>query len=767
MVDIFNTGSSLSKEEEDFRLNQRLGTENVTGTPIPSDYYGWGDFGSDVLKNIKKVPEYIGNLPYQKIQQNNISNMTNANAPILPNLTQLNGMNKNQLLSLKKQVEFQLNNAASAQYQTAFQVTLQNIEKALLNKVQTNSIDQNEELQNEVVSSTAGDNVILASTNETLKAKASANPDLDANSSTITATSGADTGSNDNKNAADGNVDHTFSGANLYNTDENVNALLNNVQTQGNDQAEKNGTPNYKQSQTMTILKNKVIADVQAYKSQQAENDVERQRDIDSSKDPAEVKASALEKITQELKDVIPEMEVPKELLMLKFGTELLKARSDRRGGKLPRFLDELGQALTPLTDTLMGLALEKQKLAQEIGGKAYEIYREDKKLKEALWRPDPAAYVDVLTIGYDEKGAPNGQVEFFKSILSPAEAEMYNGMVYPEVINGVKVPEGLVGRPIFRISDKLLGEAALDQTFFDGPLKDSKGGIDKSITMLNFIRQGGDTAAQVLSIGDKHHAQGNNIFGFTFNVRNIGKTLKDMTIEGSQLFTQITGTKQGENYAAALGDASSQAEKELIAFNTLYGLNLNYDQIVSQSQNNYKELQTANKEALDNGWITQDQFHEGQAELSKLYTDAGMFSSSDISIIPLLETNMTFSYARYIQGSNRLLKDVIKSARQIVNLDGWFNTDRKVMDRYNTLLDYFVNEYNQELLKLFSPETVKDNGWALTRDGNSISGGYINAGKISTANNSDGAGYAAEGQDLENELEGFVNPNLIQKIWE
>ena len=175
--------------------------------------------------------------------------------------------------------------------------------------------------------------------------------------------------------------------------------------------------------------------------------------------------------------------------------------------------------------------------------------------------------------------------------------------------------------------------------------------------------------------------------------------------------------------------------------------------------------MQAVNKQNLDDGFISEDQYLEGQEALNDLYNEVGMFSSSDISILPILQTNMTFSYARYIQGSNRLLKDVIRSAGKIVKLDGFFNTDRKVMNRYNTLLDFFVNEYNQELLKVFSPKEIEKNGYALQRDGSSIVGGYNVAGTINTANTYSGAGDAINNMDINNELEGFVPPGILDEI--
>jgi hypothetical protein len=86
-------------------------------------------------------------------------------------------------------------------------------------------------------------------------------------------------------------------------------------------------------------------------------------------------------------------------------------------------------------------------------------------------------------------------------------------------------------------------------------------------------------------------------------------------------------------------------------------------------------------------------------------------------------------------------------------------------MNRYNTLLDFFVNEYNQELLKVFSPKEIEKNGYALKRDGSSIVGGYNVSGTINTANTYSGAGDAVNNMDLNNELEGFLPNSILEDI--
>ncbi len=742
-----NPNSALSQEEKDFRINQRMNPV----PPIQNQQTFLPDVGA-------KIAEGFKNFNLQDFQQNNVNQMASPGMPQLPNSSQLNNMSTPALLDLKGKIEFQKKNAISNQFATAYDITLTNINTALAAKTNQNTVSQNQNLKDEVVSN-PNDDVVLASTNENIQNKNSANPDLNKDANTITADTGANAGSNDNKNAADGVIDQSYSSENLYETDDETVGIITGTMNAGSNNS--NGETDHQRSDRLA-LEMQIQAQLSKASADNAANIVTEERQRNEGEDPELVKNKHLERIRGELESIMPEMEVPKELMMLKFGAELLKARSDRRG-KLPRFLDELGQALTPVTDTMMALSLEKQKQAREIGGLAYEIYRDEKKEARELFNPDPAAYADVLTIGYDSKGTVNGQVEFYKSILSPGEAEMYMGMVYPGEINGKKVPDNMVGKPIFRLSDKLAGDTAAGQTFFDGPLGGDDGAKKESLNMLSFIMQGANTASEVLSIGDKHHQNGENIFGMSYEVRNFGKMSKDLMTEGSQLFQKMVGINP--NYATAIAEAPSQAQKELIALNTAYGLNLDYAQIVNEANTNYKALQAVNKQNLDEGYISEEQYLNGQEELNQMYTDVGMFSSSDISILPILQTNMTFSYARYIQGSNRLLKDVIRSAGKIVKLDGFFNTDRKVMNRYNTLLDFFVNEYNQELLKVFSADQIEENGYALSRDGSSINGGYNLAGTINTNNNYSGAGSAINGIDLSNELDGFLPPGIIEDI--
>ena len=264
--------------------------------------------------------------------------------------------------------------------------------------------------------------------------------------------------------------------------------------------------------------------------------------------------------------------------------------------------------------------------------------------------------------------------------------------------------------------------------------------------------------------MGDKHHQQGMNVFGLTYQFRSTGKLIKDMITEGSVLYNQITGQNKG--YAQAIADAPTKAEKELIAINTVYGTNFDYNTIVQDTQKAFQDIQRESEANLNAGLINQQDHRDNIDAINGLMEDIGYFTSGDLSIIPILETNVAFGYARYIQGSNRLLKDVIRDARKMVSLDGWFNTDRRVMDKYNTLLDLFVNNYNNQLLNLFTADDIEKNGYAMKRDGSIVTGGYnVAANEINTKNNYISAGQVNQGIDLDNELGGYLDNNLLNGI--
>ena len=125
----------------------------------------------------------------------------------------------------------------------------------------------------------------------------------------------------------------------------------------------------------------------------------------------------------------MPEQEIPKELLLMKFGANLLRARSNRRR-QLPKFLDELGQALEPVTDTLIAFDMKKQEQDRALALQAYGIYeaQQDRAAKDYEYED----LFNVYASDYGPNGVLRGGTTFMGQITTPAEIKYYTSMMYP-----------------------------------------------------------------------------------------------------------------------------------------------------------------------------------------------------------------------------------------------------------------------------------------------------------------------------------------------
>ena len=70
-----------------------------------------------------------------------------------------------------------------------------------------------------------------------------------------------------------------------------------------------------------------------------------------------------------------------------------------------------------------------------------------------------------------------------------------------------------------------------------------------------------------------------------------------------------------------------------------------------------------------------------------------------------IIEAQRTFSFARYLQGSNRLLKDVIADSRSVVKVGGLSNYHDKVMDRAEGMLNFYIRNYNDMIRPFYNDE--------------------------------------------------------------
>ena len=285
-----NPNSALSQEEKDFRINQRMNPV----PPIQNQQTFLPDIGS-------KIAEGFKNFNVKDFQQMNVNQMASPNMPQLPNSSQLNTMSTQALLDLKGKIEFQKKNAISNQFATAYDITLTNINTALAAKTNQNTVSQNQNLKDEVVSN-PNDDVVLASTNENIENKNSANPDLNKNANTVTADTGANTGSTDNKNAADGVIDQSYTSENLYVTDDETVGIITGTMNAG--ATNSNGETDHQKSDRLA-LEMQIQTQLKKASADNAANIVNEERQRNEGEDPELVKNKHLERIRGELESIM------------------------------------------------------------------------------------------------------------------------------------------------------------------------------------------------------------------------------------------------------------------------------------------------------------------------------------------------------------------------------------------------------------------------------------------------------------------------------
>ena len=472
-----------------------------------------------------------------------------------------------------------------------------------------------------------------------------------------------------------------------------------------------------------------------------------------------EEKKNRVASLTEELKESIGyDEKLDKNMLLFKFGVDLLNARSNRTK-PLPKFLDAVAQALAPTSQYIMQQKAQKQNDLKEIGLTAFSLVKEEDDAAQKRFEEDPRFASAVMAIDYDDAGNRSGQTSFFKPIMTPAEATFYSNFKYPETIGGQSVPAELVGKLMFTITQT---PGATDQIYTSGLVGKDLKALGKHAETLRFLKQGLDNTQLVLGIGDKYEQQGKSVYGPSYNVRIFSKTFSEILDEGSNTFAEFFG--QGDK-AKAIKEkiaGKSNLDQQQIILNEL-GVDMDYNQLVSVANDQKNAIiQEIYQSGLSN--------EEKESEASKVAQYYGQFQQDlkgdpDLDIIKILETTQTFAFARYLQGSNRLLKDVIQQANSIVRLGGFTNSNEKTMNRYKQFLDYFTREYNEELQYVLDGQEYEQHRIRIAPDGLSFTGGW-NPLKTDTGSASSSAQTSNyfNNQKID-KLDGFVDPELLEQL--
>jgi len=515
---------------------------------------------------------------------------------------------------------------------------------------------------------------------------------------------------------------------------------------------EYSGNQGTKEARNELVIKNSL--------NQLRNQEAERQFEILKSTEGAmteEQKKNRVRSLTEELKEAIGyDDKIDTDMLLFKFGVDLLNARSNRTK-PLPKFLDAVAQALAPTSEYIIQQKAQKQNDLKEIGLTAFSLVKEEDEEAKRRFREDPRFASAVMAIDYDDNGARTGQTSFFKPIMTPAEATFYSNFKYPASIGGTPVPENLVGKQMFTITQT---PTATDQVYTSGLVGKDLKALQKHTETLRFLMQGLDNTQLVLGIGSKYDQQGKAVYGPSYNLRIFSKTFNEILDEGSNTFAEFFG--QGDRARAIkekLG-GKSKLDQQQIILNEL-GVDMDYNQLVAVANDQKNAIIN---EIYSSGLSDQ----EKEIEAAKVAEYYGQFQQDlkgdpDLDIIKILETTQTFAFARYLQGSNRLLKDVIAQANSIVRLGGFTNSHEKTMNRYKQFLDYFAREYNEELQYVLDPKDYELYKIRIADDGLSFRGGW-NPLKTDTGS----PGSSAQTSNYFNSqkidmLEGLVDPETLE----
>ena len=408
----------------------------------------------------------------------------------------------------------------------------------------------------------------------------------------------------------------------------------------------------------------------------------------------AEQKKQRVASLTEELKAAIGfDDKVDPNLLLMKFGVDVLNARSDKRK-PLPRMLDIFAQALAPTTEFLIGQKAQKQNDLKELGLTAFSLVKEEDDDRKRMFEPTDNL-TSIQTLQYNEDGKLTGELEFFKNTMTNAEANFYSNIKYPEKIGGVPTPEYLVGKPIFTVTAPGL---ATDRPATSGLLGNNDSAVSEMLEQANFLEQGIQGELTILDIGRLNEKAGKKIFGPNYNLSLFTSTATGVLSDLSNYAKNYLGF---EIDTSKFTDDMTVLDKEVEAAKQL-GINVSPEALLDDVNSSYKTT----IDEINASTMSQEDKNEAISQLAGFYSEfQNDVLTKNLNLLKIIEAQRTFSFARYLQGSNRLLKDVIADSRNVVKVGGSFNYHDKVMDRAEGMLNFYIRNYNDMIRPFYNDE--------------------------------------------------------------
>ena len=688
MATFFQTPGSgqLSQEEKEFKgldydytkkLTPEEGLENIQ------------NFIGPIVDSLKQSGEAV--------QYNNIINMSGVD---VPSFDQIQAMDINQLNQLKIDIEAKQKTSTSDAFGSGYQIALQQIERALLNKqsIAPNNVSSSNEVQTDQGPSefeTEETKIINASSAESINNEGSFYIDAFNNAA-----------------AASEEITANSQFANVEGQPDQVNVVADGALVGQN-------------------AKGASVVAKDEFDKGKGELELEKKA---SNKEVTEDDTNnAIAKIKEELKGVIPEEELPTNLLLLKFGANLLRARSNKRGA-LPKFLDELGQSLAPITDTLIAYDIKKKEADRALALQAYEIY-EDRE-ERAAKRYEFEDLYNVFAADYDKQGGgilkggttligqatTAAELDYFKSMRYPDQASVEAGIHSQEQLDNT--PGHLHGLPMFVISKTTGSTETVSPTFggygagdktairsafeFGGMLED---GIRNDVQLYQMITLGMQEGNLPLAGPGAGLARWTQVTAGKLNT--IAKFFGVDT--GIPMLNKLAGADEYKQFYAAMDAAGINLNPSAIKASIAQDLNAMYQ---------YNDLALSSQSISDEEW----NYNNQQIKILDQMYKQDIEQRDDLNIVVSLMQKSAFTRARYLQGTNRLLKDVINEARDIMNVLN--KSEQEALSILGENIQNYTRKYEQQLQIIYDPSTQTEeyNKRLITIDDNfNVSGGLSN----------------------------------------
>ena len=688
MATFFQTPGSgqLSQEEKEFKgldydytkkLTPEEGLENIQ------------NFIGPIVDSLKQSGEAV--------QYNNIINMSGVD---VPSFDQIQAMDINQLNQLKIDIEAKQKTSTSDAFGSGYQIALQQIERALLNKqsIAPNNVSSSNEVQTDQGSAefeTEETKIINASSAESINNEGSFYIDAFNNAAT-----------------ASEEITANSQFANVEGQPDQVNVVADGALVGQNA---------------------KGAAVVAKDEFDKGKGELKLEAEAANTEVTEESTNNAIAKIKEELKGVIPEEELPTNLLLLKFGANLLRARSNKRGA-LPKFLDELGQSLAPITDTLIAYDIKKKEADRALALQAYEIY-EDRAERDAK-RYEFEDLYNVFAADYDKQGGgilkggttligqatTAAELDYFKSMRYPDQASVEAGIHSQEQLDNT--PGHLHGLPMFVISKTTGSTETVSPTFggygagdktairaafeFGGMLED---GIRNDVQLYQMITLGMQEGNLPLAGPGAGLARWTQVTAGKLNT--IAKFFGVDT--GIPMLNKLAGADEYKQFYAAMDAAGINLNPSAIKASIAQDLNAMYQ---------YNDLALSSQSISDEEW----NYNNQQIKILDQMYKQDIEQRDDLNIVVSLMQKSAFTRARYLQGTNRLLKDVINEARDIMNVLN--KSEQEALSILGENIQNYTRKYEQQLQIIYDPSTQTEeyNKRLITIDDNfNVSGGLSN----------------------------------------